>query len=338
MSGRAYARLHERGELQRRADSAARLLTDCTVCPRRCRVDRLHGDLGECGIGAAAVVASAGPHHGEEAVLSGWGGSGTIFFSGCSLHCVFCQNDDISHASSASGREDDISHASSDSGRSDDVVHGAGSRSQRPAGEAVGPDELAALMIGLQDAGCHNINLVTPSHVVPQILAALPTAVEAGLHLPLVYNTSGYDAVETLALLDGVVDVYMPDFKVWDPDLAERILTARDYPAVARAAITEMHRQVGDLATDRHGVALRGLLVRHLVMPDATGETVAILHWLADLGPDTAVNVMGQYRPAGRVLREHGRWPALERALTREEHRSALRTAAAAGLIRLLEG
>jgi len=299
------------------------------ACPRRCRVDRHVNELGECGIGAAAVVASAGAHHGEEKVLRGWAGSGTIFFAGCNLHCVFCQNDDISHgggaarAAGAAPREAGAGRRAAETGR-------------RATGDELGAEELAALMLGLQDSGCHNLNLVTPSHAVPQILAALPPAVEAGLRLPLVYNTSGYDAVDTLALLDGVVDVYMPDFKVWDPDLAELTLTARDYPAVARAAIAEMHRQVGDLTTDDRGLARRGLLVRHLVMPGTIDDSREILRWLAALSPGTAVNVMGQYRPAGRVLRERGRWPRLERATTRDEHRRALSAATAAGLTRLL--
>jgi putative pyruvate formate lyase activating enzyme len=212
------------------------------------------------------VVASYGPHHGEERVLSGWAGSGTVFFSGCNLRCRFCQNRDISH----------------------DV-----------AGSMLDASGLAGVFLRVEGLGCHNLNLVTPSHVVPQILAALDEAAGRGLRLPVVYNTSGYDAVETLALLDGVVDVYMPDLKTLDAGFAADTLTAADYPQAATAAITEMHRQVGDLVVDADGLAQRGLLVRHLVMPGMGADCCAVLEWLAALSADTFVNVMGQYRPSG---------------------------------------
>jgi putative pyruvate formate lyase activating enzyme len=297
----AYLDLYESGELGERAERALAQLAACTLCPRACRVDRTSGETGVCGIGRTAVVASTGPHFGEERVLRGSGGSGTIFFCGCNLNCVFCQNWDISHE--RHGRE-------------------------------VGADELGAAMLELQALGCHNINLVTPSHVVPQILEALSPAVEGGLTLPIVYNTSGYDAVETLRLLYGVVDIYMPDFKYWTDERAERFLTARDYPQRAREAIAEMHRQTGDLELDRFGIARRGVLVRHLVMPDATTESEATLSWIASLIPDTFVNVMAQYRPQGAVLDDPRRFAEIDRQPSSDEYDTVLKTAARLGLHR----
>jgi putative pyruvate formate lyase activating enzyme len=258
------------GELARRAREGEARLRDCDLCPRRCGADRAAGETGECGVGVLAVVASHGAHHGEERVLSGRAGSGTVFFSGCNLHCRFCQNRDISHEIS---------------------------------GAALDAAELAGVFLQLQALGCHNLNLVTPSHVVPQIVAALDVAAQRGLSLPVVYNTSGYDAVETLALLDGVVDIYMPDLKTLDEGFAGQDLTAIDYPEVATAAIAEMHRQVGDLVVAGDGLAVRGLLVRHLVMPGMSADSAAVLDWLAALSPATFVNVMGQYRPCGDAAR-----------------------------------
>lgn len=296
----AYATLASSGELARRARAAATRLSRCDLCPRACAADRTAGQTGECGIGALAVVASCGPHHGEERVLSGWAGSGTVFFRGCNLRCVFCQNWDISH----------------------DVD-----------GEPLDSGGLAALFLEVQESGCHNLNLVTPSHVVPQILAALDVAATNGLRLPLVYNTSGYDAVETLALLDGVVDMYMPDLKTLDPSFAGKALTAEDYPEVATAAIAEMHRQVGDLVVDDEGLATRGLLVRHLVMPGRVTDSAAVLDWLGDLSQDTFVNVMGQYRPSGEATRG-GCGDELRRRPTSAELTAALAAARHAGLRR----
>jgi len=285
-----------------RAEEARARLAACDLCPRRCGVNRLDGKLGVCRIGAAAAVASAGPHFGEEAPLVGRRGSGTIFFVGCNLRCVFCQNFDISHD---------------------------------PTGARVGPRDLAAIMIRLQDLGCHNINLVTPSHVVPQILDALADAIECGLHVPIVYNTSGYDAIETLKLLEGVVDIYMPDLKAWSAAPARAYLTAADYPLASRAAIREMHRQVGDLEIGPDGVATRGLLVRHLVMPDDLAGTGEVMRFLArEISAATYVNVMDQYRPAG-VARA---FPAISRGITGEEFAAALRAARGAGLSRLDPG
>jgi putative pyruvate formate lyase activating enzyme len=306
MSRPAYLDLFASGELQERARSVSLLLVGCRLCPRRCGADRWRGRTGVCGVGARARVASYGPHHGEERCLSGARGSGTIFFSGCNLGCVFCQNWEISH----------------------------GRRGGRLGGDEVAPAELARMMLELQEMGCHNINFVTPSHVVPQILEAVAAAAAEGLRLPLVYNTSGYDAVATLRLLDGVVDIYMPDFKYWDREAAARDLTAADYPEAARDAVAEMYRQVGDLALDDDGLARRGLLVRHLVMPAMLEQSREIFAWLADLSPDTAVNVMAQYRPEGLAARRPNDYPELARHLPRGDHEAALDEARRAGLQR----
>lgn len=295
----AYLSLLAGGELERRARTARERLADCRLCPRECRVNRLAGEKGVCRTGGFAVVASHGPHFGEEDVLVGSGGSGTIFFSHCNLGCVFCQNWEISHL--GEGRE-------------------------------VAPEELASMMISLQEKGCHNINLVTPSHVAAQVLEALVLASAKGLTLPIVYNSSGYDAVETLRLLDGVVDIYMPDFKFWSQESARRLCKAPDYPAKARAAIREMHRQVGDLLTGPANIARRGLLVRHLVMPGGLEETREILAFLArEISANTFVNVMEQYHPCGQAHK----YPSIDRSLTRQEYLAALDLAREAGLSRL---
>jgi putative pyruvate formate lyase activating enzyme len=284
-----YLALHASGELEERARRALELLGErCLVCPRLCKVDRRADQAGLCRVGRHAVVASHFPHFGEEDCLRGWNGSGTIFFSGCNLRCVFCQNHSISW---------------------------------QLQGERAGPERLAAMMLELQEVGCHNINWVTPEHVVPQILEALPLAVEAGLRLPIVYNTSSYDSLDSLELMDGVVDVYMPDFKLWDSDRARRYLAKRDYPEVARQTVKEMHRQVGDLVLDEDGMARRGLIVRHLVMPGMLEDTEAILRFVAEeLGPDTYVDVMAQYYPTGRAnefeeINRHPYRAEVERAL-----------------------
>ncbi len=298
----AYRRAFRTGELQARARAAVASLRACQVCPRRCGVNRLADQIGACGIGRHARVAAAFAHLGEEDCLRGRRGSGTIFLSGCNLRCVFCQNHDISQG--RAGREADAS-------------------------------TLAGLMLELQAAGCHNINWVTPEHVVPQLLEALVLAVPAGLRLPLVYNTSAYDSPETLRLLEGVVDIYLPDFKLWNPDLCARLLGARDYPEVARAALLCMHTQVGVLHLDESGLALRGVLVRHLVLPGWASETRAILRWLAaHLGRDLSLNLMDQYRPAHRVAAEPG-WSPLDRPLRRAEFARALAEARRLGLRRL---
>jgi len=299
----AYLALYRSGELARRVEEARALLASCEVCPRNCRINRLADETKICRIGRYARVASAFPHFGEEDPLRGWRGSGTIFFSGCNLRCVFCQNWDIS---------------------------------QQPAGPELRPEELAAVMLRLQEVGCHNINWVTPEHVVPQILEALLIAVEEGLRLPIVYNTSAYDSMHSLRLLDGIVDIYMPDFKFWSRERARRYLKAPDYPEVARQVIKEMHRQVGVLKMNEQGLARRGVLFRHLVMPGMLEETRAILTWVArELSPDTYVNVMAQYRPEYQV--SDSKYPEINRPLTFDEYREALRIAEEVGLWRLDE-
>jgi putative pyruvate formate lyase activating enzyme len=282
-------------------------LADCTACPRDCRVNRLEEKWAACKTGRYAIVSSCFPHMGEEDCLRGWNGSGTIFFSHCNLRCVFCQNFDISQA-----------------------VRPGPARSGSP------PQDIAAMMLSLQQLGCHNVNFVTPEHVVPQVLEAIAIAADAGLTLPIVYNTSAYDSMESLELLDGVVDIYMPDFKFWSPELSRDYLKAEDYPEAARSAIAEMHRQVGFLKIDADGLATRGVLIRHLVMPGCLDDTRAILEWIAgELGTDTYINLMDQYRPAGRVCAE--RYPEIDRALLSAEFRKAHEIAAGLGLLRLDE-
>ncbi len=292
-----------RAELDRRIDEALCALTPCRVCPRNCDVDRLADETAVCRAGRRARVSSYFAHFGEEDCLRGWNGSGTIFFGWCNLRCAFCQNWETS---------------------------------QEGAGEEVDARGLAAMMLELQARGCHNINWVTPEHVVPQILESLPYAFEGGLCLPIVYNTSGYDSLHSLGLMDGIVDIYMPDFKYWDTHLSARILGAKNYPDVVRAAMREMHRQVGPLVMDDQGLARRGLLVRHLVMPETVADSAQIFDWLAEeISPDTYVNVMDQYHPDGRVLREPTKFPTLTRPLYAGEHDSALEAARRAGLRRI---
>jgi putative pyruvate formate lyase activating enzyme len=298
-----YLALYRSGELAERAERAQALLAErCRVCPRLCKVDRLADQSGLCGVGRHAVVASHFPHFGEEDCLRGRKGSGTIFFSGCNLRCVFCQNNSISW---------------------------------RVNGEEAPPERLAGMMLELQGIGCHNINWVTPEHVVPQILEALPLAVEGGLRLPIVYNTSAYDSPESLALMDGIVDVYMPDLKLWSEERARRYLAKRDYAKVACHGVAEMHRQVGDLVLDESGMARRGLIVRHLLMPGMVDETELILHFVAEeLGPDTYVNLMAQYYPAGKVG-DAGKFEEIDRGVSGDEYGRALAIAAELGLRRL---
>ncbi|MGD2077957.1 MAG: radical SAM protein [Chloroflexota bacterium] len=296
----AYMALYRSGELQARVQTAVASLAHCTVCPRECGVDRLADATATCKTGRYAIVSSHFPHMGEEDPLRGRRGSGTIFFSMCNLRCVFCQNYDISQVRS---------------------------------GLESSPAQLATMMLELQDSGCHNINFVTPEHVVPQVLESLLIAVEAGLRLPIVYNTSAYDSLESLRLLDGIVDIYMPDFKMWDERLSLRYLKARDYPAAARAALREMHRQVGVLKMDEFGLAKRGLLVRHLVMPGGVIGTASIMRFLAEeLSPDTYVNIMAQYHPAAKV--GSGKYGEIDRRPTRQEMEQAYAAARSAGLWR----
>jgi putative pyruvate formate lyase activating enzyme len=294
-----YLSLLRSDALRERVERAWDRLRACDLCPRACLVDRRAGETGFCRTGELARVSSYFAHMGEEDPLRGHRGSGTIFFTRCNLRCQFCQNADIS---------------------------------QTDDGDLVEPEELAAIMLRLQAAGCHNVNLVSPSHVVPQILAAVWIAAQAGLYIPLVYNTGGYDAVSTLKLLAGVVDIYMPDMKYADDATGLRYSMAPYYAEINRAAVREMHRQVGDLELDEDGVATRGLLVRHLVLPNDLAGTEQIVEFLArEISPRTYLNVMGQYRPACRA-REYSE---LSRPTTRAEHAAAVKMALDAGLTRL---
>jgi putative pyruvate formate lyase activating enzyme len=286
-------------ELKERAEHAFERMDNCDLCARSCQVNRLAGKLGVCKTGLQARVSSYGPHMGEEDPLRGWMGSGTIFFARCNLRCVFCQNHDIS---------------------------------QTDTGVEVTAQELASIMLKLQARGCHNINLVSPSHIVPQILEALTLAVEGGLGIPLVYNTGGYDALETLKLLDGIVDIYMPDMKFANGGCAKKYTRAQDYPPVNRAAVREMFRQVGDLLTDEDGLATRGLLVRHLVLPRNLAGTRQIVQFLADeISQNIYLNLMAQYHPAYKA----DSFPELNRRITASEYNTALQLAKEAGLTNL---
>lgn len=294
-----YLKTYANKELHKKVQIANEKLRRCTLCPRHCKVDRSRNELGSCHTGIHAKVASFNPHFGEEAPLVGEHGSGTIFFSNCNLLCNFCQNYEISHEG---------------------------------WGEEVTASQLAEIMLRLQQMGCHNINLVTPSHVVPQILSALIPAIEGGLYLPLVYNSGGYDRVETLNLLDGVIDIYMPDFKFWDPCAAKQTCNASDYPQVAQKALLEMHRQVGELCIDADGLARRGLLVRHLVMPHDMAGTRDVLTFIAhNISTDTYINLMSQYRPCGKAFEME----ALNSTVGVAEFKQAINDAKAIGFSRI---
>jgi len=295
----AYITLYHTGELQHRMTNLGRLLGPCMLCPRDCRVDRRRGELGLCQAGDQLMVAAAFPHFGEEPPLSGQRGSGAIFISWCNLLCQFCQSWEVNH---------------------------------RGEGVAVSARELAGIMLDLQSQGCHNINFVTPTHYAPQLMAALPLAIEQGFHLPLVYNCGGYESLEAIQLLDGIVDIYLPDIKFLDPRASNRYMDeATDYPEVVRTVLKELFRQVGDLVLDAHGIAQCGLIVRHLVMPGFTSDSEAILHFIVDeLSPDTYVNIMDQYRPCFQA----GRSPEIARRTTRMEHRTVVELAHRLGLHR----
>lgn len=294
----SYLALHATGELAARAQKLRTILADCTLCPRRCGANRLEGEVGKCRSTAEVVISSAGPHFGEEPELVGLGGSGTIFFTNCNLWCLFCQNYEISHLK---------------------------------MGLLVSSEELAKRMLALQMQGCHNINLVTPTHVVPQIVEALCLAAERGLQIPLVYNCGGYESVETLRLLDGIIDVYMPDLKYSNDANARRYSGVKDYWKHARPAVKEMQRQVGELKVNRYGVAERGLLIRHLVLPNDVAGTEAVLRFIArEISPDSYVNIMEQYHPAFKA--HH--LPELSRRLTSREYQRAIQWARAFGLHR----
>lgn len=295
----SYIETHRTGKLAERIKKAWRILENCCLCPRQCEVNRLEDERGFCKTGRSALVSSFNPHFGEEDPLVGTNGSGTIFMTNCNLLCVFCQNWEISH---------------------------------QEQGSEVHSKNLAGMMIQLKKMGCHNINFVTPTHVVPQILDALPYAIEDGLNVPLVYNSGGYDAVETLKLLEGIFDIYMPDFKFWDPEMARRYLKAPDYPERAREALKEMHRQVGDLNLNEKGIATKGILLRHLVMPEGIAGTRDIMRFVAkEISPNTYVNIMDQYRPCGIAYKHK----PLDRSITTTEYNTALDEAREEGITRL---
>src|SRR5690554_1776458 len=295
-----YLGLAESGELERRMTLLKEKLNDCVICPHHCRVNRGKNERGFCRAGAQAVISGYGPHFGEEEVLVGEGGSGTIFFSYCTLQCVFCQNCETSHY----GR-----------------------------GEEVLPCELARIMLSLQKKGCHNINLVSPTHYTPQIVHALSLAVKEGLTLPLVYNTGGYDDLETLKLLAGIIDIYMPDLKFGNDEKAQKYTKAANYFDLTTAAVKEMYRQVGDLKLDERQIAYQGLLIRHLVMPNNLAATDRVLEFIAkELSKKTAVNLMAQYYPAHRAYN----FPELAIRISRKEYHDAVQYAEDLGLINLI--
>lgn len=295
----AYRTLYQTGEFRDRVERAKAILASCQLCPRQCKVNRLADEVGKCHTGRQAVVSSYGPHFGEEAPLVGQRGSGTIFFTHCNLRCLFCQNYTIS---------------------------------QLGQGEVVGSEQLAAMMVSLEAKGCHNINLVSPTHVVSQILAALELAIGMGLSIPLVYNSGGYDSVETLRLLDGIIDIYMPDMKYSDEKIAKELSGINDYPEANRLAVKEMHRQVGDLEIDDRGVAQRGLLVRHLVLPQGLAGTAEVVRFLSqEISTQTYLNIMDQYRPEHKAFQV----PSLSRPLLRQEFTEAVDLAHQHGLKRL---
>ena len=294
-----YLKLHREGKLAERIEALWKKLESCDLCPHQCKANRLKGEEGKCKTGAKAKVSSFGPHFGEESPLVGSYGSGTIFFTNCNLSCIFCQNYDISH----------LGH-----------------------GYEVEEEKIAEAMLSLQNMGCHNINYVTPTHVVPQIIKALPFAIDQGLHVPLVYNTGGYDSVATLELLDGIFDIYMPDLKYSDDKIARRYCNAKDYATAVRPAIKEMHRQVGDLMVDQRGIALRGLLIRHLILPKDLAGTRESLKFIAqEISTNTYVNLMDQYRPCYQA-NDH---PPLDRRITQKEFDQAVKIAQEFGVTRL---
>ncbi len=287
----AYLDLHERGELRRRIDLLLDLLKECSLCPRLCGVNRIEGELGYCRAPAELMVSSAFPHFGEEPPLVGYHGSGTIFLTHCNLRCIFCQNHDISHEG---------------------------------VGERITTTQMARAMRRLQEIGCHNINFVTPTHYAPQIIASLPEAIELGLRLPIVYNCSGYESLEVIHLLEGIVDIYMPDAKYMDEEHSRRYSNAPDYPEVLKKVLKEMHRQVGDLQINASGIAERGLLIRHLVMPGGVASSEAVLKFIAEeISVHSYVNIMAQYRPEYKAFD----YPEISRRISQKEYAEAIQIA-----------
>ncbi len=293
----SYIEIFRSGELDNRINKVAEIYKHCTLCPHKCKVDRTVSREGKCRSGILPVVSSANPHFGEEPPLVGYHGSGTIFFTNCNLHCIYCQNFDIS---------------------------------QMSAGREITYEQLAELIMSLQKTGCHNINFVTPTHMVYPILRSLKTAIENGLNIPLVYNSGGYDSVDTLKLLDGIFDIYMPDFKYYNEGSGSALSNAQSYPQVAQMAINEMYRQVGDLEINEKGIACRGLLIRHLVLPGHADESKKILGFVATLSKNTYLNIMDQYRPAYRAYESR----ILTRRITPEEYSKLIDCGRTLGLTR----
>ncbi len=287
----SYISLFENGELQKRVRRLGQFLQECRLCPRECKVNRLNGETGVCHAGFQLKVSSAFPHFGEEPPLVGYHGSGTIFLSHCNLRCIFCQNYDISHLGN---------------------------------GEPNTFEDMARAMIRLQEMGCHNIHFVTPTQFTPQIIASLPEAIEMGLRIPIVYNCSGYESIEVIRLLEGVVDIYMPDVKYLDSEISRKFSNAPDYPEVIKEVLKEMHRQVGDLTVNSQGIAERGLLVRHLVMPNRVASSETVLKFIAEeISVHSYVNIMDQYRPEYQAHE----YPEIDRRITHKEFVEAIQWA-----------
>lgn len=297
-----YIALYDSGDLEPRIEQLMSILESCTLCPRECQVNRLQGERGVCEAGNTLKVSSAFPHFGEEPPLVGQHGSGTIFLTHCNLRCAFCQNYDISHLEE---------------------------------GEEISSEGLARSMVALQQRGCHNINFVTPTHFAPQIISALPKAIEMGLKVPLVYNCGGYESLKVIKLLENIVDIYMPDMKFADPEVARKYCNATDYPEVVKVVLKEMHRQVGILHINQRGIAERGVLIRHLVMPEGLAGTEATMRFIAgELSKDSYVNIMSQYHPHYRA----SHYPELNRRITRQEFQDAIALARGFGLHRGFPG
>jgi len=293
-----YIKLHKTSELKKKVYLLNDILKNCRLCPRQCGVNRLNGEVGFCKAGEKLMISSVFPHFGEEPPLVGNRGSGTIFLTHCNLKCIFCQNYDISH----------LGH-----------------------GKTISSEQLAEYMYSLQKRGCHNINFVTPTHYLPQIMSALPYAVDLGLTIPLVYNCGGYETFEAIHLLDGIIDIYMPDVKFARREVAEKYTQAPDYPEVVKEALKEMHRQVGDLQINAEGIAERGLLIRYLVMPNGLADSRELMHFIAtEISPHSYVNVMNQYRPEYKA----SDYPEISRGITHQEYGKAVESAKDEGLYR----
>jgi putative pyruvate formate lyase activating enzyme len=294
-----YIKTYKSKELENKIEYALKMLESCEVCPRKCKINRAKDEKGYCKTGRFAKVSSFFPHFGEETPIRGYFGSGTIFFSNCNLRCIFCQNYEISHLGE---------------------------------GEEISKEELAKIMIYLQNQGCHNINFVTPTHVVPQILESLPIAIENGLQIPIVYNTGGYDSLETIKLLSGIVDIYMPDIKFFDEEVSFKFCNAKDYPFVVKGVVKEMYKQVGDLKLDERGIAYKGLLIRHLVMPNNIANTKEVMEFISnEVSKNTYVNIMDQYRPCWKAKE----YPIINRCITQDEYENAIKVAKEVGITRI---